>query len=210
MAYVSDLWHPKSSHWTIGLGSSLASGHGIGLAASLWAAPSRLWSALPGLTGLPRRWATRQLLAGARGPGSGTTLLWWLASAYCFIRESGVFAAGAFAMLCLLRSCLHSVGSSDSSSSMHTNWMLDVPLGLAICGGCAGWVLAGALGASQVAWLVLWELWCVTVCHTYARELPEKWVPLRIWVVGFALPVAVGALPFLGGELASVFVTMVA
>lgn len=106
MAYVSDLWHPKPSP---GLGSRLASGHSIGFTASLFAAPSRLWSGLPSLTGLPQRWMTRQLLAGSREPVSGSTLLWWLASAYCFVRESGEWSERLRALdLTLIRALVQS------------------------------------------------------------------------------------------------------
>ncbi len=118
----------------------------------------------------------------------------WLSVSSCYLRESGMFAAGLAAMwhwaVVLLR-----YGGIGAGSSLDP--VLDVALGLGVVGGAAGCCLVASLGACWIAWLGLWLSWLAVLGGMCSAERVSGFaLQGSVALVAMGLPVAMGTLPF--------------
>jgi hypothetical protein len=156
----------------------------------------RLWEVHAACWGAP----------GAAPPGTGFSWLSWvglgrgaplwqllgaLELCGCYVRQLGMFGL-AWVVLLRLVAPLVLRGGEQGTGVL----LVDVVLLQMLLQGAAGCAVAHCLGASWLAWLLLWEAWCALQLLLHQAPLPRWQQHLLEALLALALPVAAGWLPY--------------
>jgi hypothetical protein len=154
----------------------------------LWEVHEACWGAPGGAPG-GRGQGLLSLLGLGRGSMPRQLLGAWQVGA-CYARQLGMFG---LAWVVLLRLVVPLVLRGERGAGV---LLVDVVLLQMLLQGAAGCAVVHLLGASWLAWLLLWEAWCLLQLLLHQAPLPRWQQRLLEALLAVAVPAAAGVLPY--------------